>query len=175
MRPTTTRRAPRPYNAPHSTHAPRRNPIHEFEQCCWDLRGVLARFGPDEACCEGLTPRQCRVLRAVGQEPDVPLASIAVREGLTASGLTRRVDPLVAGGFLEREKGRPEDGRAVRLRLTARGRGALAAVEDRIYGSIETLWSALPAAERPRVLKALKTLVHAARVASPPPMEEDES
>jgi len=79
-----------------------KTPIHRFEQCCWDLRGVLTRFGPDQACCDGLTPRQCRILRAVGSEPDLRLSEIAKREGLTPGGLTRRIQPLLEGEWLRR-------------------------------------------------------------------------
>jgi hypothetical protein len=79
--------------------------IREFEQCCWDLRGILSRLGPDEVCCEGLTPRQCRVLRAVGEDPALDLTTLARQEGLTTSGMSRRVDPLVQGGWLDKEKG----------------------------------------------------------------------
>jgi DNA-binding MarR family transcriptional regulator len=133
--------------------------IHEFEQCCWDLRGVLSTFGPDEVCCEGLTPRQCRVLRAVGESPELTLSELAKREGLTVGGMSRRVDPLVAGGHLVRRKGMTRDGRALRLELTRKGREALSSVEDLTYGSIEKLWGALPASQRPRVLAGLKALI----------------
>lgn len=140
-------------------------PIQLFEECCWDLRGVLTQFGPDEACCDGLTPRQCRVLRAVGEEPDLRLGDLAAREGLTAGGMTRRVEPLVRGGWLRREKGGGEDGRAVRLVLTPKGRKALSGVEDQIYASVERLWRAVPAAKRPEVLAGLRVLVESARKA----------
>ncbi|MGH7726105.1 MAG: MarR family winged helix-turn-helix transcriptional regulator [Candidatus Eiseniibacteriota bacterium] len=138
--------------------------IHRFEQCCWDVRGFLSTFGPDEACCEGLTPRQCRVLRAIGSDSDINLSDLAEREGLTPSGMSRRVDPLVEGGYLVRRKGAPTDGRELRLMLTPKGRIALESVENTIYGSIEKLWRAVPPAERPKVLDALTTLVRAARV-----------
>ncbi len=140
-----------------------RPPIHLFEQCCWDLRGVLSQFGPDEACCEGLTPRQCRVLRAVSEEPTLRLSDLAAREGLTPGGMTRRVEPLVEGGWLTRRKGGGEDGRAVHYSLTRRGKDALAAVEDSIYTSVEKLWKSVPAAKRPEVLAGLQALVEAAR------------
>jgi len=137
--------------------------IHEFEQCCWDLRGVLSRLGPDEVCCEGLTPRQCRVLRALGEDPELNLSALAEREGLTASGMSRRVDPLVEGGWLERRWNAADDGRALRLTLTKKGKDSLDEVENRIYGGIETLWQSMNAGERGKVLDALKVLVRAAR------------
>jgi DNA-binding MarR family transcriptional regulator len=146
-----------------------RPPIHLFEQCCWDLRGVLTQFGPDEACCEGLTPRQCRVLRAVSEEPTLRLSDLAAREGLTPGGMTRRVEPLVEGGWLTRRKGAGEDGRTVHYTLTRKGRDALATVEDTIYSSVERLWKSVPAAKRPEVLAGLQALVEAARRAG----EED--
>lgn len=137
--------------------------IRLFEQCCWDLRGVLTRFGPDEACCDGLTPRQCRVLRAVGEEPDLRLGDLAAREGLTPGGMTRRVAPLVAGGWLKKRDKAGDDGRTVRLELTKKGRESLAAVEGQIYASIESLWRSVPAGKRPEVLAGIRALVEAAR------------
>ena len=141
-----------------------KSPIHLFEQCCWDLRGVLTRFGPDEVCCEGLTPRQCRILRAVGEEPDLRLSEIAAREGLTPGGLTRRIQPLlVSGGWLKRRPGAGNDGRAARLELTPRGRAALRSVEAQTYASVEKLWKSVPASQRSSVLAGLQALVEAAR------------
>ena len=138
-------------------------PIQLFEQCCWDLRGVLTRFGPDEVCCDGLTPRQCRVLRAVGEEPDLRLSEIAAREGLTPGGLTRRIQPLVAGGWLKRRAGAGNDGRAATLELTPKGKSALRSVEDQIYASVEQLWKSVPVSQRTNVLAGLQALVEAAR------------
>ena len=137
-------------------------PIREFEQCCWDVRGILARFGPDEACCEGLTPRQCRVLRALGEDPERNLSALAEREGLTPSGMSRRVDPLVDAGYLVRRRGASLDGRALTLELTKKGADALRSVEDTIYEGVEALWEAVPAGKRPAVLAGLKQLVQAA-------------
>ena len=137
--------------------------IHQFEQCCWDLRATLSRLGPDEVCCEGLTPRQCRVLRAIGEDAERNLSALAEREGLTVSGMSRRVDPLVEGGYLARTKGVADDGRALRLELTRKGRDALDAVEETIYGGIEKLWKAVPAADREKVTEALDILVRAAQ------------
>lgn len=138
-------------------------PIQVFEQCCWDLRGVLTRFGPDEVCCDGLTPRQCRVLRAVGEEPDVRVSDLAAREGLTVGGMTRRIAPLVNGGWLRHHKGTESDGRAVRLELTAKGAKALTAVENQIDAAVEKLWKAVPPARRADVLAGLRLLVESAR------------
>jgi putative acetyltransferase len=139
--------------------------IREFEQCCWDVRGILVRLGPDEACCEGLTPRQCRVLRALGEDPDRNLSALAEREGLTPSGMSRRVDPLVDAGYLVRRRGAAADGRALTLDLTRKGADALRTVEDTIYGGIAALWDALPPGKRAGVLEGLKLFVQAAEKA----------
>ena len=141
--------------------------IQVFEQCCWDLRATLSRLGPDEVCCEGLTPRQCRVLRAIGQEAGLNLSALAEREGLTVSGMSRRVDPLVERGYLDRGRGNAADGRAIRLELTRKGKEALDSVEETIYGGIEELWKAVPAAERATVAHALEILARAARKIGP--------
>jgi DNA-binding MarR family transcriptional regulator len=144
-----------------------RSRIQVFEQCCWDLRAALSRLGPDEVCCEGLTPRQCRVLRAIGQDAGLNLSALADREGLSVSGMSRRVDPLVERGYLDRARGNADDGRAIRLELTRKGQEALDSVEETIYGGIEELWKAVPAAERGTVVQALEILARAARRIGP--------
>ncbi len=141
----------------------KRSDIHRFEQCCWDVRGLLSRFGPDEVCCEGLTPRQCRVLRAVGTNSEHNLSALAEQEGLSLSGMSRRVDPLVKAGYLARKKSGAGDARALRLELTPKGRAALDDVTNTIYRGAEDLWKALPASARPKVLECLELLVAAAR------------
>ena len=141
--------------------------IQVFEQCCWELRSALSRLGPDEVCCEGLTPRQCRVLRAIGQDAGLNLSALAEREGLSVSGMSRRVDPLVERGYLDRGRGNAADGRAIRLELTRKGKEALDSVEETIYGGIEELWKAVPAAERGTVVQALEILARAARRIGP--------
>jgi DNA-binding MarR family transcriptional regulator len=141
--------------------------IQVFEQCCWDLRATLSRLGPDEVCCEGLTPRQCRVLRAVGQDAELNLSALAGREGLSVSGMSRRVQPLVERGYLDAARGHDDDGRAVRLELTRKGQEALDSVEQTIYGGIEELWKAVPAADRGTVVEALEILARAARRIEP--------
>jgi DNA-binding MarR family transcriptional regulator len=147
------------------------NAVFRFEQCCWEVRGILAQLGPDEVCCEGLTPRQCRVLRALGEDPERNLTALAEREGLTPSGMSRRVDPLVEAGYLVRARGQGPDGRALRLDLTPRGETALRSVEDQIYGGIQALWDALPAGKRAGVLAALEQFVQAARRAEARPAQ----
>jgi len=137
--------------------------ILRFEQCCWDVRAALGRLGPDEVCCDELTPRQCRVLRALDVDPECNLSALAEREGLTPSGMSRRVDPLVDSGHLVRERAAGEDGRAIRLALTPRGAAALRSVQNTIYEGIQGLWDELPAAKRVSVLASLELLVEAAR------------
>jgi DNA-binding MarR family transcriptional regulator len=101
------------------------------------------------------------VLRALGEDPERNLSALAEREGLTPSGMSRRVDPLVDAGYLVRRRG-ALDGRALTLELTKKGADALRSVEDTIYDGVEALWDAVPAGKRTAVLAALKQLVQAA-------------
>lgn len=71
---------------------------------------------------QGITARDYEVLLYLHQEPDRQLAmsALATRTMLTRSGVTRLVDGLVAGGFVERIAC-PEDARMSYAQLTDRG------------------------------------------------------
>jgi DNA-binding MarR family transcriptional regulator len=81
--------------------------------------------------------------------------------------MSRRVQPLVERGYLDAARGHHYDGRAVRLELTRKGQEALDSVEQTIYGGIEELWKAVPAADRGTVVEALEILARAARRIEP--------
>jgi DNA-binding MarR family transcriptional regulator len=69
-----------------------------------------------------ITARDYEVLLYLSHEPDrrLPMSALAARTMLTRSGVTRLVDGLVAGGFVER-LACPEDARVSYARLTDAG------------------------------------------------------
>ena len=42
----------------------------------------LNRVGPDEVCCETLTPRQCGILRTLADRPGAQLSQLAREAGI---------------------------------------------------------------------------------------------
>src|SRR5712692_5528190 len=76
------------------------------------LARVLNRVGPDEVCCEGLTPRQCGILRTLADKQGARLSDLAKEAGITPSAMTRVLEKLEAQNLVQRVRGAAEDGRA---------------------------------------------------------------
>jgi DNA-binding MarR family transcriptional regulator len=85
-----------------------------------ELRAHLAEKGFD-----GLNRSFGYVARALAED-SLSLSELAGRLGITSQGALKIVDDMEQNRYLERSPD-PSDGRAKRLRLTKRGRAALAA------------------------------------------------
>src|SRR4051795_8783318 len=98
----------------------------EFVQHWWDelerLARILGQVGPDEVCCEGLSQRQCSILRTLVEQEGSRLSDLAASSGITPSAMTRVLEKLELRGLVERVRGTHEDGRAAKVRITAEGR-----------------------------------------------------
>lgn len=90
-----------------------------FQTFSDELRRKLASNGFDD-----LGGAYGYVFRALAEEP-LHLNELAVRLGMTAQGASKIVSEMEARKYVERRPD-PEDGRAKRLRLGARGKAALA-------------------------------------------------
>lgn len=71
---------------------------------------------------QGITTRDYEALLYLHQDPDrrLPMSALASRTMLTRSGITRLIDGLVAGGFVERIAC-PDDARISYAQLTDQG------------------------------------------------------
>src|SRR2546429_1042920 len=74
----------------------------ELEQ----LSRVLGRVGPDEVCCEGMTRRQCSILRTLVDKLGARLSDLAADSGITPSAMTRVLERLEAQGLVQRVRGK---------------------------------------------------------------------
>lgn len=90
-----------------------------FQTFSEELRAEIAAEGFDD-----LGGAYGYVFRALAREP-LQLNELADRLGMTAQGASKIVSEMEARRYVERRPD-PEDGRAKRLRLGARGRAALA-------------------------------------------------
>lgn len=104
-----------------------------------------------------LSPRQVLALRAARHRPELNLTALAEQLGVGLPTASRLCDRLEAAGLLQRCV-RPDDRREVRLVVTARGRGFLADVTERLSVRLTDALEALPPAERARVAQALRAL-----------------
>jgi DNA-binding MarR family transcriptional regulator len=125
------------------------------------LARVLNRVGPDEVCCEGLTPRQCGILRTLVDKPGARLSDLAAESGITPSAMTRVLDKLEAQGLIQRVRGAGEDGRAAMVAITERGRSVRGRIDQLMLDRTRAILQGIPAGFRPRLLAGIRMLTRA--------------
>jgi len=117
---------------------------------------AMARVGPDEICCEGLTARQTAILRTLVKQEGARLADLAAASGITPSAMTRVIEKLEAQGMVQRVRGAQQDGRAGMVKITAKGRKARQRVDEMEQERTRSIVEAIPVEQRAAVLKALR-------------------
>ncbi len=138
-----------------------REPVKQW----WDelerLARILGQVGPDEVCCEGLSQRQCAILRTLVAREGARISDLAASSGITPSAMTRVLEKLEARGLVERIRGGQSDGRAASVKITAEGRRARKQLDALMRQRTNTIISSIPAKQRPQILKALQILNNA--------------
>jgi len=128
----------------------------------WDelerLARVLGQVGPDEVCCDGLSQRQCAILRTLVAQEGARLSDLAASSGITPSAMTRVLERLEARGLVERVRGGQSDGRAAMVRITAEGRRTRKQLDGLMRQRTNQIIAAIPEKKRTGVLKALAIL-----------------
>jgi DNA-binding MarR family transcriptional regulator len=111
-----------------------------------------------EVCCGELTLEQFQTLRAVGGG-DAPLSIgvLSARLRVDLSTMSRNVSVLERNGHLARARD-GEDGRVVKVKLTAKGRRALETLRCDERDVLRDVYARLPAAERSGAVRALELL-----------------
>lgn len=134
----------------------------DVAQAWWDelerLAGVLGRIGPDEVCCEGLSQRQCAILRILATREGARLSDLAGHCALSPSALSRALDKLEERGLVQRVWGNGDDKRAASVAITAAGRKTRRQLDQLMLQRSAQLAAALPESKRAEVLGALRTL-----------------
>jgi DNA-binding MarR family transcriptional regulator len=113
----------------------------------------------DVACC-GMTVAQAATIHVLYLEGPLRLGALSRRLGIAPSTLTRNVERAEENGLVERVPD-PDDGRALRLRLTRTGRRRARDIEDQNQRSARQLLDVLPADRRKRVVGGLFDLLEA--------------
>lgn len=128
----------------------------------WDelerLARILGQVGPDEVCCEGLSQRQCAILRTLVAQEGARISDLAASSGITPSAMTRVLEKLEKRGLVERVRGAQTDGRAASVRITAEGRRTREQLDELMRERTSTILSSIPERQRPEILKALQIL-----------------
>lgn len=131
-------------------------------QAWWDelerLARILGQVGPDEVCCDGLSQRQCSILRTLVAQEGARLSDLAAQSGITPSAMTRVLEKLEARGLVERVRGSQGDGRAATVRITAAGRRTRKQLDQLMRDRTNQIIDSIPARQRKQVLEALQLL-----------------
>src|SRR5689334_9420252 len=117
---------------------------------------VLGRIGPDDICCEGLTPRQASILRILAAREGARLSDLAAAAEITPSAMTRVLDKLERRNLVQRVRGAQDDGRAARVEITPEGRRVRGRIDEMVCDRSAAIMSAIPERQRAQVLAAIR-------------------
>ena len=128
----------------------------------WDelerLARILGQVGPDEVCCEGLSQRQCAILRTLVAREGARISDLAASSGITPSAMTRVLEKLEIRGLVERVRGAHNDGRAAMVRITAAGRRTRKQLDALMRERTHRIIDSIPQTKQSKILKALRIL-----------------
>jgi len=122
------------------------------------LARLLGQVGPDEICCEGLTARQCSILRTLVRQEGARLSDLAQASGITPSAMTRVLERLEKQRLVRRVRGGQKDGRAAWVEITAKGRKVRQQIDDLMHGRTAAIVEAIPEGSRSKLLEGLRML-----------------
>lgn len=122
------------------------------------LARVLNQVGPDEVCCEGLTSRQCGILRTLIDKQGARISDLAADASLSPSAMTRVLEKLEAQKLVQRVRGTDNDGRAASVAITARGREVRKRIDQLMRDRTRQIVDAIPAGFRPQLLAGIRML-----------------
>lgn len=128
----------------------------------WDelerLARILGQVGPDEVCCDGLSQRQCAILRTLVQQEGARISDLAASSGITPSAMTRVLEKLEARALVERVRGAHSDGRAAMVRITDEGRRTRKQLDELMWQRTTQIVESIPRQKRSEILSALEIL-----------------
>lgn len=128
----------------------------------WDelerLSRILGQVGPDEVCCDGLSQRQCAILRTLVAREGARISDLAASSGITPSAMTRVLEKLEARKLVERVRGSHDDGRAASVRITAAGRRTRQQLDELMRQRTAQIIESIPKQKRAQILESLALL-----------------
>ena len=128
----------------------------------WDelerLGRILGRIGPDEVCCEGLSQRQCAILRVLVAREGTRISDLAALSNISPSAMTRVLEKLESRGLVARVRNAHSDGRAAMVCITPQGRQVRKQLDALMQQRTNQIIEAIPEEQRAETLKALAIL-----------------
>lgn len=132
--------------------------LQQWAQELERLSRLLGRVGPDEVCCEGLTTRQCGLLRTLAAGEGARLSDLATAASISPSAMTRVLEKLEARQLVKRVRGAAQDGRAASVAITQHGRQVRGKIDQLMLERTRTILSAFPPGLQPQLLAAVRLL-----------------
>ncbi|MFF5492175.1 GNAT family N-acetyltransferase [Streptomyces aquilus] len=117
------------------------------------------------------TLTESRVLYELAHSPRTDAADLRTELSLDAGYLSRILNKFEEDGLIERTASR-RDPRRRRVTLTVRGRETAALLAERADESVGAMLATVPAAERPRLAEAMRTVRDLLSAGRPPRREE---
>ena len=135
-----------------------------------DLLKLAENRDPRVACEWGITITECHAMEQITKGGPCTINSLAAHLRLDKSTTSRTVANLVRKRFVRRDR-HPEDGRAIQLVLTARGKRVASAVLAANEASYATMLERVRADERTELLDALRRIVTLVKELEPKPTD----
>ena len=132
--------------------------LQQWSQELERLSRLLGRVGPDEVCCEGLTTRQCGILRTLAAGEGARISDLAASVAISPSAMTRVLEKLEAKQLVKRVRGTARDGRAASVAITQHGRHVRSKIDQLMLERTRTILSAFPSGVQPQLLAAIRLL-----------------
>jgi DNA-binding MarR family transcriptional regulator len=126
-----------------------------------DLVRVYQFRDRDRICCHDISVTQCYALETVVEHGPLGLSALAKRLFLDKSTTSRVVGSLVKKGYVE-QRADVQDGRAVALSATRKGRGLCARITDDLVDQQKQLLQDLDPEVRAGVVHVMRRLAQAA-------------
>jgi DNA-binding MarR family transcriptional regulator len=135
----------------------RQSKTGQFGALLVSITRAVARAERDRVCCGDLTFQQFQTLSRLEQAPLATIKALATDLAIDESTASRNVSLLVREGYVAKRRAK-DDGRAVRLVLTSRGRTALDALQCGQKEVLSGVFDRVPAAERAPAIRALRVV-----------------
>ena len=132
--------------------------LQQWSQELERLSRLLGRVGPDEVCCEGLTTRQCGILRTLAAGEGARISDLAESACISPSAMTRVLEKLEAKQLVKRVRGTGHDGRAASVAITHHGSHVRGKIDQLMLERTRTILSAFPSGLQPQLLAAIRLL-----------------
>ena len=126
-----------------------------------DLVRVYQFRDRDRICCHDISVTQCYALETLVEHGPLRLSTLAERLFLDKSTTSRVVGTLVKKGYVE-QGGDPQDGRAITLSASRKGRSLCTRITDDLVDQQKQLLQDLDPEVRTGVVQVLRRLAQAA-------------